>query len=207
MVALSKKLWQRVTKGPSCWEWTGMVQAGGYGRIEVTVSFKVRKHALAHRVAWELTYGPIPEGMYVCHRCDNPRCVRPEHLFLGSAADNNHDMRDKGRAAAGPRHALAKLTYEQVAELRRRLTDGEPTAEVAAAFGIRPATANNIARGKTWQRADSAVVQFIRVLCPVCLRVTERAPGKGRNRTYCTTECRDSAMYQRRAARRRQEAS
>lgn len=90
---LAERLWSRVTKGSDCWEWTARVNDNGYGYV----SFDYQKH-YAHRVSWELTYGQIPHGLCVLHRCDNRRCVRPEHLFLGTRADNQEDMRVKGRA-------------------------------------------------------------------------------------------------------------
>jgi HNH endonuclease len=76
----------------SCWEWTASKFRDGYGQIKVN-----RKNKKAHRIAYELFKGPIPENMLVCHTCDNPGCVRPEHLFLGTALDNSHDMINKGR--------------------------------------------------------------------------------------------------------------
>ena len=93
-----KEPWRRfaekVERRPSgCWEWTGARQTGGYGVLGVGSSKLVR----AHRFAWELHYGEVPEGLSVLHRCDNPCCVNTEHLFLGTQADNMHDMRAKGR--------------------------------------------------------------------------------------------------------------
>jgi len=82
-----------------CWEWQGARIHFGYG------AFKLRgKSVKAHRVAWELANGPIPSGLFVCHRCDNPPCCNPNHLFLGTHADNTADMVAKGRAVAGDRH-------------------------------------------------------------------------------------------------------
>ena len=95
---LAQRFWDRVRKGDGCWEWTGARGPDGYGKIEAFG----KKHAGAHRVAWELVNGSIPPGLHVCHHCDNPRCVRTEpggggHLFLGTPRDNTHDSLTKGR--------------------------------------------------------------------------------------------------------------
>jgi hypothetical protein len=89
---LAERFWLRVQKGRSCWEWTGVRNPQGYGVMRVGES-----NMQAHRVAWEVANGPIPVGLNALHRCDNPGCVRPDHLWLGTLADNNADMRAKGR--------------------------------------------------------------------------------------------------------------
>lgn len=93
--ALADRFWPKVDKSGECWLWTGARDERGYGRIGTG-----GKHgtALAHRVAWELTAGALSSGAVVCHRCDVPACVRPDHLFLGSQQENLADMRNKGRA-------------------------------------------------------------------------------------------------------------
>jgi hypothetical protein len=116
-----------------------------------------------HRAAWEATFGAIPEGLFVCHRCDNRRCCNPEHLFLGTAAENSADMKVKGRAAR-PRGAacgMAKLTAAQVSEIRRRFVPGRlaklrsgcSSPELAAEFGVSRKYIAKLAK-ETWRWAE-----------------------------------------------------
>src|SRR5688500_9072371 len=99
---LNERLWAKTMQTPDCWLWPGRLDRCGYG----TLGDGKKGNMLAHRAAWIVTHGPIPDGMKVCHKCDNPRCVRPDHLFLGTQHDNIMDCRAKGRdrwsrAAAG----------------------------------------------------------------------------------------------------------
>src|SRR5687767_4720826 len=92
---LSERFWEKVRKTDGCWLWTASRNAKGYGQIMYQ-----RRPIHAHRVSWQLANGPIPDGLCVLHRCDNPQCVNPGHLFLGTIVDNNRDMFAKGRAWA-----------------------------------------------------------------------------------------------------------
>lgn len=119
-----------------CWAWTGYKSPKGYGVLE---------SRRAHRVSYELHFGRIPDGLIVC---DNPSCVNPAHLWLGTIADNNADRAAKGRYATGESHRRAKLTKQQVEEIRRS-TDLHKN--IAAAFGISKSHVKAIRRGAFWK--------------------------------------------------------
>ena len=97
--------------GEGCWEYGGKIRTDGYGSVYINDGTKKGAQALAHRVVYEGLVGPIPEGMYLCHHCDNPKCVRPDHIFVGTDADNKADMIAKGRQAKGDRLPAARRTH------------------------------------------------------------------------------------------------
>jgi hypothetical protein len=132
-----------------CWEWTAGKFSGwgGYGSFKM--DNKTRK---ANRVAWEMFNGPIPQGLCVCHFCDNPGCVNPDHLFLGTVADNNKDMMRKGRAATGERAGACKLTLQQVLWLIENCKTGQQR-KYAKQFGVNQRTINRIMRKERWREA------------------------------------------------------
>ena len=153
-----ERFWTKVSPEPNtgCWLWTGRCRDDGYGIFP----FKSRvDQARAHRIAWELTNGPIPEGLFVCHRCDNPPCCNPDHLFLGTAADNNQDAAAKGRnarhtrpwtTARGERNGNSKLSPAVVAEIRAMVNGGADTESTGRRFSVNRATINRIVSRKTW---------------------------------------------------------
>ena len=136
--------WSKVERRPpdKCWEWTASKNGKGYGQIR-----RLGKLYYANRVAWELAYGSIPKGMCVLHRCDNPSCVNPKHLFLGTPKTNSEDMVSKGRSARGQRARSAKLIPTDVQSIR--LLKGTQR-EVARIFGIDQSTVSNIRTKKSW---------------------------------------------------------
>jgi hypothetical protein len=138
---LEQRFWLKVVPGDGCWEWHGTINSRGYGFFDVG-----RQKRQAHRMAYEFAYGPIPPGMCICHRCDNSRCVRPDHLFLGTQADNVEDAVQKGRRKWGH-----KLTAEQVTEIREAVTSGRASrTDMARKHGVHQGTITKILSRQRW---------------------------------------------------------
>jgi hypothetical protein len=139
----------------ACWEWTGSTPGAGYGRIWIN-----GRYDGAHRAAWMIHHQrEIPPGMQICHHCDNPKCVRPDHLFLGTVQDNALDMMSKGRKpiCVGEETSNNKLTEKDVLELRRRYSNGETTTALANEFDVEGSCVTAAISGKHWGHLPGAV--------------------------------------------------
>lgn len=147
MKTLEQRMLGKINKGTGCWLWTGCHNGRGYGRIHN--GQKVMDHA--HRVAYSLWVGEIPAGHEVIHVCDNPRCVNPAHLRLGSHADNMADAGNKRRVPYEERHHWAKYPKWKAARVIFDLALGLSRAQIARALGVRYQFVHDIYRGKAWR--------------------------------------------------------
>ena len=150
---LEQRFWGRVTVTDegSCWEWQGARSHAGYGKL-----VRDRHLVSTHRLSWEFATGhPVPDDLLVCHRCDNPPCVNPSHLFLGDKSANAIDMVMKGRhdtksRIRGEEHARARLTDAVVADIRARHASDESVASIARSLGVNWGTVKYAVAGVTW---------------------------------------------------------
>lgn len=156
--SLTEKFWINTDKngpeiipGSRCWQWTGCIANSGkclpYGRIG-----QGRRTIMAHRLSYQIHRNQeIPEGLFVCHKCDNPGCVNPEHLFLGTPLDNMMDRDSKGRQAKGERNGSAKINMAIARQIRQTDSEGEFTlAELSSRFGISVPQVSRILRNESW---------------------------------------------------------
>lgn len=170
-----ERFWAKVKKTDYCWVWTACKNYAGYGKLACN-----GRHLLAHRASYEMHVSAIPDGLIVCHHCDNPACVRPDHLFVGTHADNSDDKVRKGRQAKGERHGSrthpecvprgdqhpsrthpeclrrgdlhpqAQLTETQVLEIRTQYGMGATQDQLAMRFGISQSAVSLIVLGRRW---------------------------------------------------------
>lgn len=133
----------KIDNETGCWEWQGYKNPQGYGNIR-----QGGKNWLTHRWAFTQAYGDIPDGMAVCHQCDNPPCCNPLHLWLGSLAENNRDMKVKRRSTSGERNAQAKLSTMQVLEIKELLNSGETQRSIAEKYGVSRSLVGQIKQGR-----------------------------------------------------------
>lgn len=153
--SLEKRFLKHVPSRPAnptttCMEWTGVRDDVGRGRIQGRVS-EGREKFIASRLAWEHAYGPIPEGLWVLHRCDNPSCVNPLHLFLGTHTDNMVDRSQKERQPRGESHGWHRLTNDRVARMRTLRRQGLNLKTLAAMFHVSLPTVSLVVRKRTWR--------------------------------------------------------
>ena len=149
---IEERFWRYVEKTDGCWNWLAVKNKQGYGLIGLGGAGTSKK--LAHRLSYEMHQGPIPENMVLMHICDNPACVRPDHLRPGTQKENIRDAMMKGRASKPPlihgeKHPKAKLTKDDVAYIR---TCGKPTKELAEAYGVSISAIVKARNGETWSR-------------------------------------------------------
>ena len=141
------RFWRLVDRSGECWEWTAAKDRNGYGLFTEQPGSQV----VAHRYAYRITHGEIPAGRFICHSCDNPSCVNPAHLWLGTAAENMHDMVQKGRSLTGERHPARKLSEADVVEIRRRYASDDITQQqLADEYGVHQTHISEIVRGVRW---------------------------------------------------------
>lgn len=160
------RFWEKVNKQGSddCWLWTAFIDKNGYGLFRLNSNKQVR----AHRISYEIAFGEFAQTLLVCHRCDNPSCVNPKHLFLGTVTDNNRDKIKKKRdsrgvthgrftkpecTARGERHGRSKLNEQQVAEIRQYIPNGGLSrSQLARHYGVAKSTIDRILSNRYWSQ-------------------------------------------------------
>jgi hypothetical protein len=133
------------TDGDACWNWLGVIRRDGYGKFNVNNTTRLA----AHRVSYMLFVGPIPQGQWVLHRCDNRSCVRPDHLFVGTHADNMKDKSAKGRATT--KYAPTKINMQIASDIRALLSNGTSKYEIERRYGLSRPTIRKIERNEIWR--------------------------------------------------------
>jgi hypothetical protein len=151
MGVVENRFWSKVRKTEGCWIWTAYKNYRGYGQYSY-----YGRLTHAHRAAYRIVYGSIPEGCVICHRCDNPSCVRPDHLFAGTQLDNMRDMIKKGRRGKG----AAKITREDARLIRTRHNSGETVHQLAESYNLHPTHISEIVRGLVWKEKDSVQMEL-----------------------------------------------
>ncbi len=155
--SVEERFWSKVIRGrpEDCWEWQAST-SNGYGAFQLKNPQRVER---SHRMVWLLVHGDIPNGVYVCHHCDNRKCCNPDHLFLGTHQDNMADMVSKGRGgrpplssiSRGASHWNAKLSDDAVRTIRQRVANGEKQRDISREMGLSHTTIGMIVRRRLWR--------------------------------------------------------
>ncbi len=146
-----ERFWRKVQRGlaDECWPWLGTTRGNGYG------AFRLGRMLSAHRVSWELSNGPVPDGLHVCHSCDYPGCCNPGHLFVGTAQDNARDKVLKGRQAGlrkGVAHHKARLCPARVMDVRwQHLINSRSMSDLAAEYGVTRQAIWHVVHSRSWR--------------------------------------------------------
>jgi len=152
--SLVDRFWDKFDRPEDgCWEWTAGLNKSGYGYVARGHYLGCgQQYILAHRLSWMLFKGPIPDGIFVCHKCDNRKCVNPEHLFIGTPHDNIKDCVRKNRNSRLEKHHTAKLNRDQVQQIKDLvLIHGMTRKEAAKIYGISGRNAGQIVKGEIWR--------------------------------------------------------
>lgn len=178
-----RRFWNKVkVKDPCvCWEWTAALHSAGYGVIGTTLLGKGEKY-YAHRVSWEWHFGGIPTDLFVCHHCDNRRCVNPGHLFLGSPKENMEDMARKGRHVGARR-----LSDYQVVDIRQRFSNGCPALKLATEYNVTDQHIRALARGSFLSKLGGPVTRRKLIDNTVLARVAQDLK-EGLSRRECESK-------------------
>lgn len=155
MSLADKAFWAKVEKTLTCWIWTGAVS----GPMKYGALTRSGMHFLAHRWSWKLAFGPIPDGMHVLHNCDTPRCVNPEHLFLGTKLDNTRDMIAKGRSKfsnphPGMTHHNHRFSDDDIRTMRLLFEAGLSQCELGRIYRTNQGNISRIVRRITWSHVE-----------------------------------------------------
>lgn len=154
---LKDRFFEKVKRTSGCWIWMASLDHQGYGQFAITTlsgsgNYKPYK---AHRIAWELRYGPIKNGLHVCHKCDNRKCVNPDHLFLGNIQDNMNDKLLKGRQPRGEKCYNSKLNELNVLEIRKLYATKTITMKkIGEKFGVSMSSIRQLLSGRSWYHVE-----------------------------------------------------